>query len=133
MNIFLRIYIYIMIINVDCRVSILLSSLVVPKITIFIGSMFRLNAHHLPHSLHGVGWGGVAWSGVGMLTFPGPCAFDHAQSYKFIPSSSSRRQGKWQELIEMFTVLSHGWLKMALFLPPSLPHLALGVYPIDYS
>ena len=23
----------------------------------------RRNAHHLPHSLHGIGWGGVEWSG----------------------------------------------------------------------
>ena len=35
--------------------------------------------HHLPHSLHGVGWGGVEWNGVGMLTFPRPCSLDHAQ------------------------------------------------------
>ena len=28
-------------------------------------SDFRRNAHHSPHSLLGVGWGGVEWSGVG--------------------------------------------------------------------
>ena len=40
--------------------------------------MFRRNAHHLPHSLHGVGWGGVGWGG-GMLTFPRPRSLDLAQ------------------------------------------------------
>ena len=29
-----------------------------PVITIFIGGGVRRNAHHLPHNLHGVGWGG---------------------------------------------------------------------------
>ena len=37
--------------------------------------MVRRNAHHLPHSLRGVGWGRVEWSGVGMLTF-----LDHVPS-----------------------------------------------------
>ena len=43
------------------------------------GTTFRRTAHHLPHSLHGVGWGGVEWSGVGMSMFPWPCSHDHAQ------------------------------------------------------
>ena len=43
-----------------------------------IVSNIRRNAHHLPHSLHGVGWGGVGWGG-GMLTFPRPRSLDLAQ------------------------------------------------------
>ena len=39
-----------------------------------IVSNIRRNAHHLPHSLHGVGWGGV-----GMLTFLRPRSLDLAQ------------------------------------------------------
>ena len=60
----------------------------------------RRNAHHLPHSLQGVGWGGVGivtflrprscnlaqdvdaaltWSGVGMLTFLRPRSLNLAQ------------------------------------------------------
>ena len=36
----------------------------VSKITIFIGNMFRRNAHHLPHSTWGrMGWGGMEWGG----------------------------------------------------------------------
>ena len=41
--------------------------------------IFTRNAHHLPLSLHGIGWRGVEESGVGMLTFPRPCSLDHAQ------------------------------------------------------
>ena len=44
------------------------------KIIIAVYSTIRRNAHHLPHSLHGVGWGGV-----GLLTFPRPRSLDLAQ------------------------------------------------------
>ena len=46
------------------------------KIIITVYSTIRRNAHHLPHSLHGVGWGGVGWGGVVNIpsaTFPRPC------------------------------------------------------------
>ena len=70
---------------------------------IIIVAIIRRNAHHLPHSLHGVGWGGVGmltfpghvpstmqkmlmlrshgvgWGGVGMLTFLRPRSLDLAQ------------------------------------------------------
>ena len=55
-------------------ITIILTIKLFKVLLIIVVAIIRRNAHHLPHSLHGIGWGGV-----GMLTFPRPCSLDHAE------------------------------------------------------
>ena len=44
-------------------ITIILTIKLFKVLLIIVVAIIRRNAHHLPHSLHGIGWGGVEWSG----------------------------------------------------------------------